>query len=127
MVPFAGFLMPVQYTSITEEHRAVRERAGIFDVSHMGEFIFGGPDALEAVQRVTVNDVSALSVDQAQYSAMVNEDGGIIDDCVVYRLDDARRRVRKHLAACRTGSRGESRHGRGNRCSTRGARVLLET
>jgi aminomethyltransferase len=90
MAPFAGFLMPIQYTSITEEHRAVRERAGIFDVSHMGEFIFAGPNALEAVQRVTVNDVSALSVDQAQYSAMVNEDGGIIDDCVVYRLDDSR-------------------------------------
>ncbi len=90
MVPFAGFLMPIQYVSITQEHRAVREQAGVFDVSHMGEFIFGGRDALEAVQRVTVNDVSALSVDQAQYSAMVNEDGGIIDDCVVYRLDDNR-------------------------------------
>jgi aminomethyltransferase len=90
MVPFAGFVMPVQYTSITEEHRAVRERAGVFDVSHMGEFVFGGPNALEAVQRVTVNDVSTLSVDQAQYSAMINENGGIIDDCVVYRLDQNR-------------------------------------
>jgi aminomethyltransferase len=90
MVPFAGFLMPVQYASITQEHRAVRERVGVFDISHMGEFTLEGPRALEAIQRVTVNDASALAVDQAQYSAMVDEDGGIIDDCVVYRLGDER-------------------------------------
>jgi aminomethyltransferase len=90
MVPFAGFLMPVQYASITQEHRAVRERVGVFDISHMGEFLLDGPRALEAVQQVTVNDAAALSVDQAQYSAMVNEDGGIIDDCVVYRLGEER-------------------------------------
>lgn len=90
MVPFAGFLMPLRYGSIQAEHRAVRERAGLFDVSHMGELLLEGPRALEAVQRVTVNDVSALSVDQAQYSVMANHDGGIVDDCVVYRLADER-------------------------------------
>jgi aminomethyltransferase len=90
MVPYAGFLMPVQYESITEEHRAVRERAGLFDVSHMGEFVFSGRRALEDVQRVTVNDAGALEVDQAQYSALVDENGGIVDDCVVCRLDEER-------------------------------------
>ena len=90
MVPYAGFLMPIQYESITEEHRAVRERAGLFDVSHMGEFVFSGPQALEVVQRVTVNDVGALEIDQAQYSALVDEDAGIVDDCVVCRLEEER-------------------------------------
>jgi len=85
MVPFAGYLMPVMYDSITAEHRAVRESVGVFDVSHMGEVEFEGPDASAAVQRVTVNDVTALAVDQAQYSAIVAEDGGIVDDCLVYR------------------------------------------
>jgi aminomethyltransferase len=90
MVPFAGFLMPVQYASITQEHRAVRERVGVFDISHMGEFELSGPRALEAIQRVTVNDASALAVDQAQYTAMVDERGGILDDCVLYRLEEER-------------------------------------
>jgi len=90
MVPFAGFLMPVQYASITQEHRAVRERVGLFDISHMGEFALEGPRALETVQRVTVNDASGLAVDQAQYSAMVDQRGGIVDDCVVYRLAEER-------------------------------------
>jgi aminomethyltransferase len=90
MVPFAGFVMPVQYASITQEHHAVRERVGVFDISHMGEFELAGPRALEAVQRVTVNDAAALAVDQAQYTAMVDERGGIIDDCVVYRLAEER-------------------------------------
>lgn len=90
MVPFAGFLMPVQYASITQEHHAVRERVGLFDISHMGEFELTGPRALEAVQRVTVNDAAALAVDQAQYSALTNETGGIVDDCVVYRLAEER-------------------------------------
>ena len=88
MVPFAGYLMPIQYTSILEEHHAVRKAAGVFDVSHMGEFFFQGPRALEAIQKVTVNDAASLGVDQAQYSAMVREDGGILDDCIVYRLAD---------------------------------------
>lgn len=90
MVPFAGYLLPLQYSSVAEEHRAVRERAGLFDVSHMGEFVFSGPQALESVQRITVNDVAALAVDQAQYSAMVNAEGGIVDDCVIFRTEEDR-------------------------------------
>jgi aminomethyltransferase len=86
MVPFAGFLMPIQYSSITAEHKAVREAVGVFDVSHMGEFMYEGPRALEAIQRVTVNDAGKLETDQAQYTAMTNLDGGIVDDALVYRL-----------------------------------------
>jgi aminomethyltransferase len=89
MVPFAGFEMPVQYpTGITAEHKAVRETAGLFDVSHMGEFIIEGPQALDFLQRITINDASTLDVGQAQYSAMCLETGGIIDDLLVYRGDD---------------------------------------
>ncbi|HUP02224.1 MAG TPA: glycine cleavage system aminomethyltransferase GcvT [Gemmatimonadota bacterium] len=88
--PFAGFLMPIQYSSITNEHHAVRRAAGVFDISHMGEFVFEGRRACEALQRLTVNDVAALAVDQAQYSAMVGETGGILDDCVLYRLETDR-------------------------------------
>ncbi|MFQ5536191.1 MAG: glycine cleavage system aminomethyltransferase GcvT [Gemmatimonadota bacterium] len=87
LVPFAGFEMPVQYpTGITEEHRAVRRAAGLFDVSHMGEFHVAGPQALELVQHVTVNDASRLEVGQAQYSAMCRENGGVVDDLLVYRF-----------------------------------------
>jgi len=89
IVPFAGFEMPVQYPSgITAEHRAVREAAGLFDVSHMGEFVLWGPQALDLIQKVTVNDASRMEVGQAQYSAMCLENGGIIDDLIVYRFDD---------------------------------------
>lgn len=89
MVPFAGYAMPVQYpTGITAEHNAVRAAAGIFDVSHMGEFEIRGPGGLDLVQRVTVNDASKMAVGQAQYSAMCREDGGILDDLIVYRFDD---------------------------------------
>jgi aminomethyltransferase len=89
MVPFAGYAMPVQYpTGITAEHRAVREAAGLFDVSHMGEFEVRGPDALALLQRVTVNDASRVEEGQAQYTAMVREHGGIIDDLLLYRFDD---------------------------------------
>jgi aminomethyltransferase len=89
IVPFAGYEMPVQYpTGITAEHKAVREAAGIFDVSHMGEFIVRGPQALDLVQRVTVNDASKMEVGQAQYSAMCYEDGGVVDDLIVYRFED---------------------------------------
>ena len=89
IVPFAGFDMPVQYAGgITAEHRAVRETAGLFDVSHMGEFIVRGPQALDLVQRVTINDASLVEVDQAQYSAMCLETGGIVDDLLVYRYAD---------------------------------------
>jgi aminomethyltransferase len=89
IVPFAGFQMPVQYpTGITAEHRAVRGTAGLFDVSHMGEFVLRGPQALDFIQWITVNDASKLAVGQAQYSAMCLENGGIIDDLLVYRGDD---------------------------------------
>ena len=89
MVPFAGFEMPVQYpTGITAEHKAVREKAGLFDVSHMGEFIVRGPQAVEFVNHVTTNDVAALKPGQAQYSTILREDGTIVDDCLVYRAED---------------------------------------
>jgi aminomethyltransferase len=89
MVPFAGYSMPVQYPSgITAEHRAVREAAGLFDVSHMGEFIVRGPDALALVQKISVNDASVIEVGQAQYSAMCLETGCVIDDLIIYRLAD---------------------------------------
>ncbi len=89
MVPFAGFEMPVQYPSgITKEHLAVRNGVGVFDVSHMGEFEFTGPDRNAWVNRLTCNDVGALEDGQAQYSALLNEGGTFIDDCIVYRFDD---------------------------------------
>ena len=89
IVPFAGFEMPVQYpTGITAEHKAVREKAGLFDVSHMGEFIVRGPQAIDFVNYVTTNDVAALKPGQAHYSTILREDGTIVDDCLVYRADD---------------------------------------
>ena len=89
MVPFAGFEMPVQYpTGITAEHKAVRQRCGLFDVSHMGEFVVRGPQAVEFVNHVTTNDVAALAVGQVQYSTILNERGTIEDDCLVYRFED---------------------------------------
>lgn len=86
MVDFAGWRMPVQYSGVMAEHAAVRERAGLFDVSHMGEIRLHGSDALANVQRLTVNDASVIEDGQAQYTAMVNEAGGIIDDLLVYRI-----------------------------------------
>jgi aminomethyltransferase len=89
MVPFAGYLMPVQYPSgITAEHHAVRRQAGLFDVSHMGEFIVTGPGAVDFVNYVTTNDVAALAIGQAHYSTILNERGTIEDDCLVYRAAD---------------------------------------
>jgi aminomethyltransferase len=89
IVPFAGFEMPVQYRGIMEEHRSVRNGVGVFDVSHMGEFEIRGKDALAFVQKVTTNDASKMSVGRVQYSAMCNEQGGIIDDLLVYCMGDA--------------------------------------
>jgi aminomethyltransferase len=86
MAEFAGFYMPISYAGIKEEHQAVRERAGIFDVSHMGEFIVRGREALDFVQYVTSNDASKLEIGQAQYSCFPNHEGGIVDDLLVYRL-----------------------------------------
>ena len=86
MVPFAGYLMPVQYTGVNDEHLAVRNGVGVFDVSHMGEFIVRGPGALDLIQKVTSNDASKLEVGKVQYSCMPNGKGGIVDDLLVYRM-----------------------------------------
>ena len=88
MVAFAGFEMPVQYAGIVEEHRCVRERVGVFDVSHMGEVEVSGTDALAFVQSITINDASKLTPGRVQYSAMCYPDGGIVDDLLVYRMPD---------------------------------------
>jgi glycine cleavage system T protein (aminomethyltransferase) len=89
MVPFAGFEMPVQYPAgITAEHNAVRQKCGLFDVSHMGEFRVTGPQAVEFVSQVTTNDVAALAVGQVHYSGILNERGTFEDDCLVYRFAD---------------------------------------
>ncbi|MEJ2185097.1 MAG: glycine cleavage system aminomethyltransferase GcvT [Gemmatimonadota bacterium] len=88
MVPFAGYEMPVQYEGILAEHEAVRERVGLFDVSHMGEVEVRGPQALAFVQHVTTNDASTLVPGQAQYSVICRDNGTAIDDCIVYRFDD---------------------------------------
>jgi aminomethyltransferase len=88
MVPFAGFNMPVRYSSDIEEHMTVRNGVGVFDVSHMGEFTVKGPQALDLIQRVTTNDASKLIDGQAQYSCLPNETGGIVDDLTVYKIKD---------------------------------------
>ncbi|WP_069131610.1 glycine cleavage system aminomethyltransferase GcvT [Rhodohalobacter halophilus] len=88
IIDFGGFDMPVQYEGIKQEHMAVRENAGLFDVSHMGEFFVRGPKALELIQKVTINDASKLVPGKAQYTAMCYEDGGIVDDLLVYKLSD---------------------------------------
>src|SRR3989475_9833523 len=89
MVAYGGSDMPVSYPAgIAAEHRAVRERVGVFDVSHMGEFEVSGPDRNAFVQRVTCNDVGALKPGQAQYSAILTDKGTFVDDCLVYRFDD---------------------------------------
>src|SRR5690606_14257199 len=89
LVPFAGYEMPVQYpTGITAEHQAVRTAAGLFDVSHMGEVEVRGREAREFVQYVTSNDVDRASVGQAQYSTLLKQDGGVVDDLLVYRFPE---------------------------------------
>jgi aminomethyltransferase len=88
MAEFAGYNMPISYTTISEEHHAVRNAIGVFDVSHMGEFIVSGKDALAFLQSATSNDVSKLQPGDIQYSCMPNKKGGIVDDLLVYRLDD---------------------------------------
>lgn len=89
LVEFAGFEMPVYYTSIVDEHMAVRNNVGIFDVSHMGEIFIKGSDALDFVQKITINDASKLVTGKAQYSAMCYENGGIVDDLLVYKLHES--------------------------------------
>lgn len=88
MVPFAGYNMPVQYEGVTAEHETVRNGVGVFDVSHMGEFLISGPKALDLIQKVTSNDASTLEIGKAQYSCLPNNDGGIVDDLIVYKLKD---------------------------------------
>jgi len=86
MVPFAGFEMPVQYEGVTAEHHSVRDGVGVFDVSHMGEFLIEGPRALDLIQLVSSNDASLLTVGKAQYSCLPNSQGGIVDDLIIYRV-----------------------------------------
>jgi len=86
MVPFAGYNMPVRYSSDIEEHNTVRNGVGIFDVSHMGEFLVKGPNALDLIQKVTSNDASKLVIGKAQYSCLPNDKGGIVDDLLVYKI-----------------------------------------
>jgi aminomethyltransferase len=88
MVPFAGYNMPVQYEGVIAEHETVRNAVGVFDVSHMGEFLLSGPDALDLIQRVTTNDASTLTLGRAQYSCLPNGKGGIVDDLIVYRIKE---------------------------------------
>ena len=88
MAEFAGHNMPISYTGINDEHAAVRKNAGVFDVSHMGEFILKGENALDLIQRVTSNDAAKLKPGQAQYSCLPNEEGGIVDDLLVYCIEE---------------------------------------
>ena len=88
MLPFAGYNMPIQYEGVNAEHETVRKSVGVFDVSHMGEFLISGPHALDLIQKVTTNDASVLTVGRAQYSCLPNNDGGIVDDLIVYKIKE---------------------------------------
>ena len=88
MVPFAGYNMPVSYEGVNAEHETVRKGVGVFDVSHMGEFLLTGPKALDLIQKVTSNDASKMVIGQAQYTYLPNETGGVVDDLIVYKLED---------------------------------------
>ena len=90
LVPFAGFEMPVQYAGLKTEHEAVRTQSGMFDVSHMGEFMIEGPDALALIQWISSNDASKLVDGKVQYACMPNGQGGIVDDMLVYRFSENR-------------------------------------
>lgn len=89
MVPFAGYNMPVQYEGVNAEHETVRNGVGVFDVSHMGEFLIEGAQALELIQKVSSNDASKLTIGKAQYSCLPNDDGGIVDDLIIYKVKEA--------------------------------------
>ena len=88
MVPFAGYNMPVQYDGVNIEHETVRNNVGVFDVSHMGEFLIEGPNALDLIQKVSSNDASKLTIGKAQYSCLPNDDGGIVDDLIIYKIKE---------------------------------------
>ena len=102
MVPFGGWDMPLEYTGIVAEHMAVRTRVGVFDVSHMGEIEVDGKDALALLQKVTCNDVSRLKVNQAQYSGLMNPQGGFVDDLLVHRMAE------EHYLLCVNAARREA-------------------
>lgn len=89
MVPFAGYNMPVQYEGVNAEHETVRTKVGVFDVSHMGEFLIEGEHALDLIQKVTTNDASKLAIGDAQYSCLPNTTGGIVDDLIIYRIKES--------------------------------------
>jgi len=88
ILPFAGYNMPILYEGVNAEHETVRNGVGVFDVSHMGEFLLSGPNALALIQKVTTNDASVLTVGKAQYSCLPNNDGGIVDDLIIYKMKD---------------------------------------
>ena len=88
MVPFAGFEMPVQYTGVNDEHKTVREGVGVFDVSHMGEFLVSGPNAFSLIQKISSNDATLLFPGRAQYAYLPNNNGGVVDDMIIYMLSD---------------------------------------
>ena len=88
MVPFAGYNMPVQYEGVNIEHETVRKDVGVFDVSHMGEFLIEGPNALNLIQKVCSNDASKLTIGKAQYSCIPNDDGGVVDDLIIYQIKE---------------------------------------
>ncbi|MEP5254307.1 MAG: glycine cleavage system aminomethyltransferase GcvT [Winogradskyella arenosi] len=88
MVPFAGYNMPVQYEGVNIEHETVRKAVGVFDVSHMGEFLIEGPNALALIQKVSSNDASKLAIGNAQYSCLPNDDNGVVDDLIIYKLKE---------------------------------------
>ena len=88
MVPFAGYNMPVQYEGVNIEHETVRKAVGVFDVSHMGEFLIEGSNALALIQKVSSNDASKLEIGKAQYSCLPNDDGGVVDDLIIYKIEE---------------------------------------
>jgi len=88
MLPFAGYNMPITYEGVNAEHETVRNSVGVFDVSHMGEFLLTGPNALALIQKVTSNDASTLTIGRAQYSCLPNNEGGIVDDLIIYKMKD---------------------------------------
>src|SRR3954466_807818 len=88
MAEFAGYNMPISYSGINDEHATVRTNAGVFDVSHMGEFILKGENALDLIQRVTTNDAAKLTASKAQYSSLTNRHGGIVDDLIIYCIEE---------------------------------------
>ena len=119
VVPFAGYLLPIQYEGIIPEHMAVRQKAGLFDVSHMGEIFITGPDALSNLNHMLTNDFTSLADGRVRYSLICNENGGIVDDVLVYRFSQQRYMVvpnasnRQKVADffCRAYHRGRRRRG----------------